>query len=682
MRMVKPVVPWVGGTWGVVWLYLVFGPSVFHPTSLGWLTAGDAAQHLLGWLFFRHEPWTLPLGALPRLGYPIGTTVGFTDAIPWVAVLAKPLSPLLPIDFQYFGLWSGLCVFLRGAVGVKIVQALSPRPLMQLLGGAFFILDPLQGHHALAAHWLLLALIWLHIRPCPDQETQHRILKVAVGLCLVSAGIHPYLAAMVLALSLALLGKLHWTDRLLSTRQLLGWGVACGAGVIAVLALFGYVVTTTPLRGGGFGFYSADLLTLINPMGLSRFLPTLPTSPWQYEGFGYVGGGVLVLSLLGLRALWGNPGSLRGGWRRWGWVGTCCLLLGLFALSSPVTVAGKPVLDLSLLYQPLLDVVAPFRASGRFIWPFHYLVITGALAAWLRYARSSPRLGALGLAATVLIQLVDLNVPLLQGNSAASRAEQQRVFRMDGWQDAQGLYKHMVLFPPQLSSGGSEPPCTIHDYSRDAYVPLAYQAYKLNVTFNSGYFARMDGKRVQAYCEALHRQIRAGEIDEHTIYVVHISHWHLFKRNAPHTVCGQVSTYIVCISAQQHNAFRDFLLRHEVFSAPFTLSLNQPSFGRGDMLTLTATLLPEPNPQPVDCYVMLRKPDGATAFLQADGRLTAERRPVLSHVMRAPLSRELFRHIVAASDPSGTYRWIGALTKPGTSTIIGERVEVPFTVGP
>jgi Family of unknown function (DUF6311) len=678
--MAKRVVPWVGGTLGVLWFYLLFGPSVLDPTSLGWLTEGDAAQHLLGWLFFRHEPWMVPLGSLVRFGYPIGTTVGFTDGIPWVAVFAKTLSPLLPIDFQYFGLWSGLCFFLRGVVGVKIVQELSPRPVVQLLGGAFFIINPLQNTFALGSHWLILALIWLHIRPCPDRVTQRRILKMAVGLCCVSAGIHPYLAAMVLALSLALVGKLHWGDHLLSTRQLLGWGVACGASVIAVLALFGFVGTTPSLGAEGFGYHSADLLTLINPGGRSRFLPTLPTAPGQYEGFGYVGSGVLVLSLLSVAVIWGHRWSVRGGIRRWGGLGLCCFLLAIFALSSTVTIAGKPILDLGILYQPLMKVVAPFRSSGRFIWPLHYLVITGALAGWIGQERRSPRLVTLILAATVVIQLADFNVRFLQWSSEYHRAEQQRVFRMDGWQQAKGVYAHMVLFPPQLYGGRGQ--CTIPEYGPDYYVPLAYQAYKLQVTFNSGYFARIDGQRVQTYCQELNREIQAGEIDEHTIYVVHPSHWHLFKRNAPNTVCGQVSTYIVCLSAQQHTAFREFLLSHEVFSPPLTLGLNQPSFGQGDMVILTAILLPDPSPQPVDCYVMLRKPDGAMAFLQADGRLTMESRPVLSDVMLTPLSREVFHHIVVDGDPGGTYRWIGALTKSGTSTIIGGMVEVSFTVGP
>src|SRR6266508_6013212 len=116
----------IGGTLGLSWFYLLFGPSVLFPTHTRWLMQGDGAQHLLGWLFFRHDPWTFPLGSVPSFGYPVGTTVGFTDAIPWLAMVAKSLSPLLPVDFQYIGPCLGLCFFLQGALGVRIVQELSP----------------------------------------------------------------------------------------------------------------------------------------------------------------------------------------------------------------------------------------------------------------------------------------------------------------------------------------------------------------------------------------------------------------------------------------------------------------------------------------------------------------------------------------------------------------------------
>ena len=103
---------------------------------------GDAAQHVLGWLFFRHEKWSWPLGSVHSFPYPVGTAVGYTDSIPWVAILAKAASPFLATDFQYIGLWLGLCFFLQGWFGVRIVQELSPNPLIQILGCACYIMDP------------------------------------------------------------------------------------------------------------------------------------------------------------------------------------------------------------------------------------------------------------------------------------------------------------------------------------------------------------------------------------------------------------------------------------------------------------------------------------------------------------------------------------------------------------
>jgi hypothetical protein len=194
----------------------------------------------------------------------------------------------------------------------------------------------------------------------------------------------------------------------------------------------------------------------------------------------------------------------------------------------------------------------------------------------------------------------------------------------------------------------------------------------------------VDEKRIQQYCNELTRKIHEGAIDENTIYVVHLSHWHLFKRNAPKIVCGRVqaSAYIVCVSAQRPNAFRDFLVAHEFSPTPLTLSLNGPSFGLGDTLILTATLDPGLSPQPVDCYITLQRPYGRVVFLQTDGGFTTENRPLLSDLTPTPLSRELFRYTVNGAEPGGTYRWFGALTKPGTSTTIGEIAQAPFTIGP
>jgi hypothetical protein len=66
----------IGGLLGLAWFVVAFGTSVLNPTHLSWVMQGDGAAHVLGWLFFRHEPWSWPLGSIPNFPYPVGTTVG------------------------------------------------------------------------------------------------------------------------------------------------------------------------------------------------------------------------------------------------------------------------------------------------------------------------------------------------------------------------------------------------------------------------------------------------------------------------------------------------------------------------------------------------------------------------------------------------------------------------------
>jgi hypothetical protein len=197
----------IGGILGFAWFIVVLGPLILNPTYLSWIMQGDGAQHVLGWLFFRHEPWSWPLGSVPSFPYPVGTTIDYTDSTPWLAIPAKVVSPFLPVDFQYVGLWLGLCFFLQGWFGVRILQKLSANRLIQVLGGSCFMLDPVLlwriGHDSLCAHWLVLGLIWLHLRSWPVGRTPRRALTITLGCCRISAGVHPYLATMVLALGLA-----------------------------------------------------------------------------------------------------------------------------------------------------------------------------------------------------------------------------------------------------------------------------------------------------------------------------------------------------------------------------------------------------------------------------------------------------------------------------------------------
>src|SRR5689334_7024108 len=92
----------LAGLFGLAWFFLRFRLSAVDVRHIDWLMRGDWSMNELGWLMFRHVPWQWPLGAIPSLLYPVGTTVALTDSIPLVALLLKPFEGHLPQTFQYF----------------------------------------------------------------------------------------------------------------------------------------------------------------------------------------------------------------------------------------------------------------------------------------------------------------------------------------------------------------------------------------------------------------------------------------------------------------------------------------------------------------------------------------------------------------------------------------------------
>src|SRR5688572_24886487 len=83
------------GVVGLGWYLYLGGARTINPLNADWLS-GDWLQHWTGFLFFKQEAWTFPLGKLTSLPYPIGTSIGFTDSNPLVAFALKPFAPLLP----------------------------------------------------------------------------------------------------------------------------------------------------------------------------------------------------------------------------------------------------------------------------------------------------------------------------------------------------------------------------------------------------------------------------------------------------------------------------------------------------------------------------------------------------------------------------------------------------------
>jgi hypothetical protein len=573
---------------GGAWFLLVAGPHTVDPREIGWLLRGDWGQHLLGFLFSLEAPWSFPLGEVPELAWPVGTSVAFTDANPWLATLAKLLAPVLPRELQLIGPWLCFCFAAQGWAGARLVAAVTPRAWHQLLGGVLFALAPpllhRVGHDTLCAHFLLLVMLRLHLAPGRRPVLASALL---VGL---AAGLHPYFVPMLLVLAFALLVRL-WRDGALGARGAWSGAASLVAVGVAGLALFGYFQPTSPVRNA-FGYFQADLLALVNPIDRSRFLPGFRVVDGQREGFAYLGLGVLLAGAAALASA--RRGRVAIPWRRHGALLLATAGLTLFSFSFTWRVAGRAVLDpggilrrepaaiavglttvlvsavlvvlvarragalrrvfllgglalaavagLTLLFVPREDIhvltgpLNQLRASGRFIWTLHYLVVVAAVAGVARGL--PPRVATAVLAAAVALQIAETEIPARAAGMARRPAPASSV-----WRSVAGEWRHLAWVPQRLIDGAGMgcPP------GPDAsWLPLALEAHRAGLTVNSAYVARLDHGPARAACAALEEALRAGRLDRDTLYVP-TEEWARVLRGAG-ARCGRLDGHLLCVT--------------------------------------------------------------------------------------------------------------------------------------
>ena len=93
-----------GALLGVLVFVLVFGVSTLDVTNDAFCRCGyiekDIQQHYAGWLFYRQSSAGWPLCIARGINYPDGLSVAYTDSIPLVAALLKPVANLVGGTFQ------------------------------------------------------------------------------------------------------------------------------------------------------------------------------------------------------------------------------------------------------------------------------------------------------------------------------------------------------------------------------------------------------------------------------------------------------------------------------------------------------------------------------------------------------------------------------------------------------
>ncbi|HEX4298539.1 MAG TPA: DUF6311 domain-containing protein, partial [Devosia sp.] len=236
-------------------------------------------------------------------------------------------------------------------------------------------------------------------------DRRHRSLAWGALLTL-SALVHTYFLAMCVPI---------WIASLVGRRGKREFSAPWWLEVPAVLAAIGAALWLGgffPLRSSlmtyGYGIFSLNLLSLVNPNGSfvgpwswSAILPMLPQGGGEYEGFNYLGAGGLVAVIVGLVLAWLDRAAYA---RRHLWpLAIAAIALALFAITPKVTVAD---LQLTIPVPRLVYALAgSIRASGRFFWPVFYMIVLGAL--WLCNRRFGSRVTGPLLLVLAALQIYD-----------------------------------------------------------------------------------------------------------------------------------------------------------------------------------------------------------------------------------------------------------------------------------
>ncbi|MBQ6518965.1 MAG: hypothetical protein IJI14_09605 [Anaerolineaceae bacterium] len=405
------------GLLGLLIFLAIFGLEPLRYTGIGWTQHGyggsDITQHQIGWMFYRNSPWTFPLCKALFLGYPEGSSISYTDSIPLAALFFKVLSPLLPEDFQYFGLYTCFSFMMQGIFAGAILYLLTKNRAYSIIGSSILItagtfLERCFRHTALSSHWLLLAalLIYLSRKKYP----QKRLYKSICLLMCVSLGIHPYLFAMVFILLMLSEAELLITDpgsRKRSLNFLLCTAITIAFGFVT--GLFG----TKVAPANGFGMYSLNLNALFNPKSAhhalwSMFLPQRDIFPPQGDGIYYLGLPLLCITACAV-IFWLiiDIRSFLLTVKRYIWLLVLMFAFTVFAVSNVVTFDSK-ILFVIPLPGKLTDLLNIFRSSARFFFLPYYGIIIFSLSAMYKILKSRKTIAALCCLLISALQIIEI----------------------------------------------------------------------------------------------------------------------------------------------------------------------------------------------------------------------------------------------------------------------------------
>ena len=405
----------VAGAAGVVWAASLFDWSFIAGRHAFWQfpqgtiggSQNDMAVPLAAYLYYVQGPWHLPLFHVSALGRPVGTNVIFTDVVPIIALIGKLIYSLTGATVNLYGGWLFLCFALPGVMmTLVLIGARAHYALAAVIAAIFANAMPALlwrwGHIALEAHFLLIGALALYLFSL-KKPAWRGVASVWIGYLILAYLVNIYVFVMVGVVWLCAVIQRR-LNRLATTGEALGIGALTIILVTTVITLSGQFGSETGVPfSGGYGLFSMNLLSPFVPQnsGLFPWAGGVIAADYQYEGFNYLGVGLLLASLLVLPA---EAGWVRRNLRRHVSLLVALAALTAFAISHRVF-AGHWLLFELPMPRSIVWALGTFRASGRFFWLMGYAQL--AIVIVLVFRRAQPVM-VLCLVSAAILQLFDV----------------------------------------------------------------------------------------------------------------------------------------------------------------------------------------------------------------------------------------------------------------------------------
>lgn len=514
----------VGSLIGIIIFLICYGGQVLDVTDDSWLFTGqDISQHYIGWKFYRASEWHFPLGQIDGMSYPDTSCIIFTDSIPLFAIFFKMLSPILPETFQYFGIWGLMTYLLMGGISSVIVRKSTENCWLCWIGSGFFCLSPyvfqrMYGHTALAGHWVILlaVAIWIYK---PFFDTFRKKLLAWAGVLVVGSLVHIYFIPMIMVFMFGFCLQDLFENR--GWKKDLIFVPTAVALDLVVLYAVGAFSKAGSMAGDGFGAYSANINSLINPMSYVTLMPSLPARDGQGEGFGYLGLGIILLSFcaLGLCMVYGHWKAQNADYTErktkglrhaaFGCSAAVAILIFLILAWGPEIVCGIRTIFRIPYPSIIFESLSVFRASGRFIWCVGYMIMLWCIMTFCRHF--SGKMACICLGCVLIVQAVDLHWMIQSKQKHYSESLPAVTMYSDEWESLAEGKEHLIIFPYDAVQ---------EERGSAASYELADFAVNHGMTINYFPEARSDEDRLTANAEVFKNNLLQGIEGDKNLYIL------------------------------------------------------------------------------------------------------------------------------------------------------------------